>query len=184
MTSIPEVLIKRLTTDERLSIQRLYSICIPAVFDLEGLSELSLVISQEIQFKHRLVDESLDLLNPSTVFYIAMSHNEVLGAISIGPCGKEILDCTKKEWADLTELGSLYEAPQFQNMGIGTRLINSAIIELDKRGVESFCLDSGYQHAQRKWTRKFGKPTMNVNDYWGPGLDHMLWRIKVKDYLK
>jgi len=178
------VLIQQLSVRDRESTKALYSSCIPLAFELEGLSNLQSVISEEIIFKHRLIDESLDSKTSSTLFYVAKINDDVIGAISLGPCGKEILDCTKNEWADLKELGSLYVVNLFQNQGIGSLLIQSVITELNKRGVKDFCLDSGYQHAQKKWIRKFGYPTMIVKDYWGKGLDHMLWKINLNEMNK
>jgi GNAT superfamily N-acetyltransferase len=182
MTNYPTVCIESLTEQTRQLVKNHFSLCIPLAFELQGLGDLKSVISSEIAFKQRLIDESLES-NASTSFLIAKIQNEVVGVISVGPCGKEIMDCTHQEWAALKEIGSLYVHPQFQNQGIGSLLIHTAVKKLDEQGIDEFCLDSGYQHAQTKWCRKFGEPTMIVKDYWGKGLDHMLWRIKVKDIL-
>jgi len=184
MSRNPKIWIKGLTENERLLIKDLYTNCIPVVFELEGLSYLDSVILEEIRFKHRLIDESLTHEHPSTIFLVAMLESDVVGAISIGSCGKEIMECTHQEWTTLNEVGSLYVHPHFQNQGIGSILIHEAVKKLDEQGNDEFCLDSGYQHAQKKWLKKFGDPTILVKDYWGIGLDHMLWRIKVKDILK
>lgn len=183
MTNYPTVCIESLTEQTRQLVKNHFSLCIPLAFELEDLVDLKSVISSEIAFKQSLIDESLDS-HSSTSFLIARIQNEVVGVISVGPCGKEIMDCTHQKWATLKEIGSLYVHPQFQNQRIGSLLIHTAVKKLDEQGIDEFCLDSGYQHAQTKWRRKFGEPTMIVKDYWGNGLDHMIWRIKVKDILK
>ena len=55
---------------------------------------------------------------------------------------------------------------------------------LQHRGIEEFCLDSGYIRAQKIWKKKFGDPDYLLKNYWDEGYDHMVWRIKVNDLLK
>ncbi|KAF0822419.1 Acetyltransferase [Cytobacillus firmus] len=44
------------------------------------------------------------------------------------------------------------------------------------KGVEEFCLDSGYRQSQKIWKKKFGEPEYLLKDYWGKGLiAHSLW---------
>jgi hypothetical protein len=57
-------------------------------------------------------------------------------------------------------------------------------MELEKKGIEEFCLDSGYKSAQKIWINKFGNPQYHLKDYWGKDADHMVWRIQVKDVLR
>jgi hypothetical protein len=54
-------------------------------------------------------------------------------------------------------------------------------LTLQNRGIEEFCLDSGYLSAQKIWRKKFGEPDYLLKDYWGEGYNHMIWRIKVRD---
>lgn len=82
------------------------------------------------------------------------------------------------------ELGSLYILPDYQDKGVGTALINSMIKYIHGLGIKEFCLDSGYSGAQKRWTRKFGKPYKIAKDYWGEEADNMVWLCRVSDYLK
>jgi hypothetical protein len=54
---------------------------------------------------------------------------------------------------------------------------------LHQRGIEEFWLDSGYTRAQSIWKKKFGEPDILLKDYWQNGYDHMIWSIKVSDWL-
>ena len=56
--------------------------------------------------------------------------------------------------------------------------------EMDKRGVEAFCLDSGYVHAQLVWKKKFGTPDYIFKDYWDIGYDHMIWKLSIREVRK
>ena len=56
--------------------------------------------------------------------------------------------------------------------------------ELKRRGMEEFCLDSGYKSAQKIWLNKFGTPEYCLKDYWAKGFDHMIWRVKIETVLK
>lgn len=62
-------------------------------------------------------------------------------------------------------------------------LIHAMIAHLAEQGVDRFCLDSGYKRAQKMWLRKFGAPYMVVQDYWGPGSDHLIWLRNVVDFV-
>ena len=114
-------------------------------------------------------------------FLVAKIDNRVIGTISFGPCGSDIKKCTNNELDAIGELGSLCVLPDFQGKGVGSALIHAMIKYLAELGVRYFCLDSGYQQAQRKWLRKFGEPYRIAKDYWGKGLDHMVWLYRVVD---
>lgn len=58
-------------------------------------------------------------------------------------------------------------------------MIEEMISYLEKRGIKEFCLDSGYKDAQKRWCRKFGNPYKIVKDYWGTGIDNMVWICKI-----
>lgn len=175
---------------------RVFEQTIPEAFAEEGLGDLIEEIRREVEGKKRLVDAALrtapdlDPLQPwphaaeGTVFFlIAKADREVVGTISYGPCGKEIAECTRHALDDVGELGSLYVLPAYQGQGIGAALIQALAEELKGRGIERFCLDSGYKRGQQKWLRKFGAPYAVAKDYWGPGQDHLVWLCNVGDYL-
>ena len=79
------------------------------------------------------------------------------------------------------EVGTVFVLPDYQKMGVGNLLLNTMIFTLKSKGIEEFCLDSGYTSAQKIWKKKFGDPNYLLKDYWGKGHDHMIWRIKISD---
>ncbi len=65
--------------------------------------------------------------------------------------------------------------PEYQGKGIGTMLLNAILACLRQKGVSEFCLDSTYKKAQSYWTKKLGQPSVTLKDYWGKGLNYMIW---------
>jgi GNAT superfamily N-acetyltransferase len=82
---------------------------------------------------------------------------------------------------DVYEIGTVFVHPGYQRRGIGSLLFNTMLLTFLNRGIEEFCMDSGYASAQTIWTRKLGDPDYWLKDYWGEGSDHMIWKRKVKD---
>ncbi len=151
-------------------------------FEKEGLGHLEEDITDEIEYKKRMLEASFSEEN-NIHFLIARVDDLTIGTISFGPCGEIIKKCTENELENIGELGSLFVLPDYQNRGIGSVLISSLMKELHISGIESFCLDSGYKRAQKKWIHKFGKPYKIVKDYWGEGSDHMIWLCRVQDFI-
>lgn len=192
---IEGIVIAPLAPADREEACRVFERTIPETFAGEGLGHLMEEIREEVDGKKRLVDAALriatdlDPLHPRpqaggcpVIFLVARSAREVVGTISFGPCGKEIVECTRHALDDVGELGSLYVLPAHQGQGIGGALIQALAEELKGRGIERFCLDSGYKRAQQKWLRKFGEPYAVAKNYWGPGQDHMVWVCNVENY--
>ena len=152
-------------------------------FEQEGLGHLEEEIVGEIHHKKKMLTEAIE--NQGDVFFlVARWKGQVIGTISFGPCGEIIRACTDGALEDIGELGSLLILPEMQNQGVGSKLIYAMIHELHRKGIEVFCLDSGYKRAQKRWVRKFGEPYSIVKDYWGEGSDHMIWLCKVSDFLR
>nr|WP_283571201.1 GNAT family N-acetyltransferase [Paenibacillus brevis] len=116
-------------------------------------------------------------------FLVALLGENIVGTISYGPCGEDILNCTGNALGNVGELGSLYILPEYQGQGIGSVLIRAAANRMASQGIQRFSLDSGYRIAQQKWLNKFGKPYAVVPDYWGAESAHMVWLCEVKNYI-
>ena len=50
---------------------------------------------------------------------------------------------------------------------------------LRDKGINQFCLDSGYSNAQKIWRKKFGEPDYFIKDYWGEDRHHLIWKINL-----
>lgn len=178
------ILITKPTKKDIKSVYDVFEITITDAFEKEGLGHLKEDMLKEIEYKKNLITYSLNNSDSNIFFLVAKVDHNVIGTISFGPCGNDIKKCTNNQLDIIGELGSLYVLPHFQGKGVGSALINSMIKYLHELGVDQFCLDSGYKHAQRKWLRKFGKPYKIVKDYWGKDFDHMVWLCKVTDYVR
>ena len=167
--------------DEKLFIFHVFEAVIRDAFEKEGLGHLEKDITEEILHKKRMLEEAMNGQSP-VFFLVARWKGQVIGTISFGPCGEIIRSCTDGALEDIGELGSLFVLPEMQNQGIGSKLIHVMVHALQRKGIENFCLDSGYKRAQKRWVRKFGEPYSTVKDYWGAGSDHMIWLCHVKDF--
>ncbi|MGQ7885606.1 GNAT family N-acetyltransferase [Paenibacillus sp. WC2504] len=156
---------------------------IPNAFEQEGLVALTEVIAREIEGKRRMLHDALHTVGEAVRFLVARMDDNIVGVISFGPCNDDIIKCTDGRLKNVGELGSLYVLPEYQGRGIGSALIRAMANKLAEQGIDSFCLDSGYRHAQAKWLNKFGQPYTTVQDYWGPGSGHMVWFCKVANYV-
>lgn len=174
--------IEALTFQDVLSAEIVFETAIPDAFIKEGLTMMSEDIQNEISNKKKMLAMSLEVQNEGLRFLVAKTDDRVIGTISFGPCGNDIIKCTGNELSSIGELGSLYILPEYQSQGIGSALIQAMLQTLHDRGIDEFCLDSGYKRAQKRWVRKFGEPYKVVNDYWGPGYEHMIWLCKVDQF--
>lgn len=173
--------ILRPAREDLKAVYRVFEVTIPDTMSKEGIELSYAAAAWEIEHKKRLLDRSFEA--PDMIFLIAKIEELIIGTISFGPCGEDIHKCTKGSFSNIGEMGSLYILPKYQGHGVGSALIGQMASELNRRGVERFCLDSGYRHAQEKWLRKFGETYMTLKDYWGQGYDHMIWLCEVRDYL-
>lgn len=179
-----DLLIVKPTKKDIESAYHVFEVTIADAFEKEGLGYLKEDILREIECKKNLITYSLENPDSNIYFLVAKIYDNVIGTISFGPCGNDIKKCTNNQLDTIGELGSLYVLPHFQGKGVGSVLIHSMVKYLHVLGIEQFCLDSGYKHAQKKWLRKFGEPYKIVKDYWGKDFDHMVWLCNVIDYVK
>lgn len=162
-----------------------FETAIRGAFQNEGLDTLHDEFWDEVNDKKRLLQVVLQQShNHDEAMFVLLAKREdtVVGTISFAPCSEIIRKGTNQELADIGELGTLYILPELQGQGIGSALIQALIGELQRRGLEKFCLDSGYKNAQQRWKRKFGTPHTVLQDHWGEGTDHMIWLCDVKDF--
>ena len=182
-----KITIEPLTRSDADGAYQVFKTTIPAAFEQEGIGSLLDDIQDEIAHKRALIHTTLqpDHNKEANIFFlVAKMGKSIVGTISYGPCGEEIRECTEGRLNDIGELGSLYVMPEVQGQGIGSALIVALVTELQRRGIKQFCLDSGYQIAQKKWQRKFGEPYVVVKNYWGEGTDHMVWLCNVQDFIE
>ena len=177
---IMDISINKLTNEDFEAAYEVFKITIPYAFGKCDVELEKEDIKAETLNKKRLLQKSIAKDEP--VFFVAKHNNKVIGTIAYGPCSEDIKVCTNNEITDLGEIGSLFILPEYQNKGIGSALINYLMEYLKEKGIKEFCLDSGYDKAQKTWTKKFGKPYTVVKDYWAKDVDNMVWICKVKSF--
>lgn len=138
----------------------------------------------EIKEKQAFLMEDLRSSGTDRYFLIAQLDNEIVGTIALGPSNELIRETIPEVLDSVLEIGTVYVHPNHQKKGVGMKLMSAMYITLLGRGVESFCLDSGYKSAQDIWTRNIGEPEYVNKDKWGPGNHHMVWHKSLKKNIK
>lgn len=165
-------------------INEFFQIVLRHTFERNGITHLVDLIDEEIEDKRRCLNEDIESNGKNRYFLIAKKADKIVGSIEYGPSNELIYSCTNGELKELLEIGTVFVHPDYQNKGIGSRLLDLIFIELEKNGVKEVCIDSGYKSAQKTWVKKFGNPEYHLKDYWGEDADHMVWRINVGDVIK
>ncbi|WNQ14251.1 GNAT family N-acetyltransferase [Paenibacillus aurantius] len=149
-------------------------------FDKEGIAHLTDERQQEIEAKRRAIRLDLETDGRERHFYLALHADRIIGTVEAGPSSRLIHDLTQGAMDQVTEVGTVFVHPGYQGQGVGTLLLNAILLHLQGKGVSEFCLDSGYPRAQQLWTKKLGEPAYLLPDYWGAGMDHMIWRCNME----
>lgn len=171
--------IRRPRIDEIEELNKFFRVVITDTFHKEGIGDKIESIHEEIETKRKYLENDIVSNGENRYFLIALDHEKIIGSIEYGPASKLINICTNNASKDLIEIGTVFVHPDYQKKGIGNLLLNTMYTTLKKKGIEEFCLDSGYINAQKIWKKKFGEPDYLLKDYWEKGFDHMIWRIKI-----
>jgi GNAT superfamily N-acetyltransferase len=162
-------------------LHSLFRIVITDTFIKEGIGEKLKDLNDEIEGKEKYLESDFESNGEKRYFLIALCGNKIIGSIEYGPASNLICKITNNAFKELVEVGTVFVHPDYQRMGVGNLLLNKMYSTLKSKGIEEFCLDSGYKIAQKIWKRKFGEPDYLLEDYWDKGSDHMIWRIRVSD---
>ncbi|MBS4213966.1 MULTISPECIES: GNAT family N-acetyltransferase [Neobacillus] len=176
-----KVEIRRPNLEDTKELHLFFKTVITDTFMKEGLADRQKDIKDEIEAKEKYLASDFESNGDHRYFLIALDGDKIIGSIEFGPASDLICNCTNNAFKGLIEVGTVFVHPDFQRMGVGNLLLNAMYITMKKKGIEVFCLDSGYTRAQKIWIKKFGEPTYLLKDYWGTGNDHMIWRIKVSE---
>ena len=171
--------IRRPKYEDIQELNHFFEIVITDTFIKEGIGDLVNEMKEEIETKKQYLAADLDSCGENRYFLIATNGNQIVGSIAYGPANELICKCTDNAYEDLIEIGTVFVHPQYQNNGIGNLLLNAMYRALQNKGTEEFCLDSGYKTAQKIWQKKYGSPSYLLNNFWGEGSDHMIWKVKL-----
>jgi GNAT superfamily N-acetyltransferase len=173
-----DIEIRRPILEDMEDLNQFFSKVIRDTFASEGLSKKLDDIEKEIESKKQYLECDYKSKGKDRVFWIALDkkNNKIIGTIEYGPASELINSCTNGALKEWFEVGTVFVDPDYQRRGIGTLLLNVMLLTLQSRGIQKFCLDSGYTNAQRIWKKKFGEPDYVLKDYWGKGSSHMIWK--------
>lgn len=169
--------------EEGDKINDFFQIVLRDTFEKNNISHLCETLDNEIRDKRRVLDEDFESNGEVRFFLIAKAGDKVVGSIEYGPSNELIISCTNGELKELVEIGTVFVHPDYQKQGLGNILLKEIYKVLQMRGIEEFCLDSGYKTAQEIWLKKFGGPTYHLRDYWEKDADHMIWRVSIGDVI-
>lgn len=145
------------------------------------LDDLEDDLNDEIKTKLGFVKANLENLEGARYFIIAKEGKRIVGVAEHGPANDTIKSCNSEDLNVLQEVGTVFVLPEYQGKGVGKALMKAMQLRLRSIGETHFCIDSGYKTAQGIWIHLYGEPTFLLKDYWGIGLDHMVWRVKIDE---
>lgn len=181
---VKEINISYAKLEERESINDFFRLVLIDTFKKNEILELVDTLNSEIEDKRRCLDQAFESAGRDRCFLIAKDKELIVGSVEYGPSNDLILSCTDGELKKVKEIGTVFVHPDYQSKGIGSKLLISILLEMQKAGIEEFCLDSGYKIAQKIWISKLGYPQYHLENYWGKNADHMIWRKRVEEVLE
>lgn len=173
------LIIERLHENDIDQASKFLHYVIEDTFIKNDLGYLQDEINKEAAEKREYLLSDVATKGQKHFFLIAKYKDTIVGTIESSPDDDFISNCTNGELSGITKIGTLYIDPSYQKQGIGSKLLDAMFNELHQKDVHQFCLDSGFVSAQKIWTKKFGKPTYHLHDFWSEGEDHMIWLVTI-----
>ncbi|WP_404447641.1 GNAT family N-acetyltransferase [Sutcliffiella horikoshii] len=170
--------IRRPRTEDINELHKFFKTVIIDTFNKEGIGDQLDDLQAEIESKRAYLTEDLASDGKNRFFLLALVREKIIGTIEYGAASDLICKCTDNAIKELHEVGTVFVHPDYQRMGVGNLLLENMYRTLRDKGISEFCLDSGYARAQNIWKKKFGEPAYLLEDYWGEGYHHMIWRVK------
>lgn len=171
--------VRRPKLENREQLNEFYKTVITDTFGKEGIADQVDDINEEIEGKRRYLESDYISNGENRYFLVAFYGDKIIGSIEFGPANEIITNCTNPHSEGLVEVGTVYVHPEYQRNGVGNLLLKAMGDTLHQSGIEEFWLDSGYKRAQSIWKKKFGKPKILLENYWGKDFDHMIWKVRV-----
>lgn len=172
-----KVEIRRPRIEDRQALNQFFRLMITDTYAKEGLAELTDDIEDEIATKEKYLEYDLNSSGENRYFLLACQDNKIIGTIEYGAPNELIDRFSAGALKSLVEVGTVFVHPDHQGQGIVNILLDAIYLALASKGIQEFCLDSGYRRAQKIWKKKFGEPAYLIKDYWSEGFDHMIWKI-------
>jgi GNAT superfamily N-acetyltransferase len=175
--------IRRPVYEDTAELNDFFNMVITDTFIKEGIGGLLEDMEKEIEVKKEYLLQELSSRGEARYFLLAQAGGKIIGTVEFGPASRLILENTNQEYSHLFEVGTVFVHPDVQGEGVGSKLLSSLYPVFCERGIEEFCMDSGYKRAQEIWKMKFGQPAVVIENYWGKGSHHMIWRPRTDELL-
>lgn len=178
-----DLIISRPRNEDIDLINGFFATVLNDTFEKNEIIHLVELLEEEIEVKKDCLKQDIESNGEKRFFLIGKFNNKIVGTIEYGPSSSLINTCTDGVLKEVKEIGTIFVDPEYQQKGIGNRLLTHLLKEMKNKGIDEICLDSGYKSAQRIWFKKFGHPQYQIKNYWGEGNDHMIWRLKIDELL-
>ncbi len=172
-----DIEIRRPRTEDINELHQFFRTVITDTFNKEGIGDQLEDLEAEIESKKAYLTEDLASNGEDRFFLLALEREKIIGTIEHGAASDLICKCTDNALKELHEVGTVFVGPDYQRMGVGNLLLENMYRTLRNKEIREFCLDSGYARAQNIWRKKFGEPAYLLENYWGEGYHHMIWRV-------
>ncbi len=179
VSAIRGIVIRTPEPIDREALHGFFRLVIEDTYQKEGIDHLVDDLEEEICYKKSLLQRQ----GTERFFLLAEKDSQIIGTIEYGPASELIMTLTNGAYRGIPEVGTVFVHPDHQRMGVGSLMVNAMLLILLGRGVEVFCLDSGYTRAQAVWKKRFGEPDHRFTDHWGEGMDHLIWKRSVRDQI-
>lgn len=177
------IVIRRPKAKDVTEIKEFFRIVLTDTFLKEGIGQMVEDMEEEIEIKNNYLNKDILSEGQDRYFLLALYGDKIIGSIEYGPASDIINNSINHTLNDMNEIGTVFVHPNYQRQGIGNQLLIEMYVTLKNKKIEEICLDSGYKGSQKIWKKKFGEPNYLLKDYWGEGIHHMIWRLKVNDLL-
>ncbi len=174
-------LIRRLRESDIPQAHALLEAVIPWSYKENGIGHYSEAMAAEIESKKRMLHQDIATKGDAYYFLIAEREGSIIGIIAHGPSNPLMDMCSKGASLGKRGVNNLLIARDHQRQGLGKELFYAIITLMKAAGIEDFCLDCGYQLAQPMWRKLLGEPQYKQPDYWGKGIDHLGWQMRIAD---
>lgn len=158
----------------------LFQTTIADAFKRDGIDDPDGILD-EVKKQMEFLNQDYESKGSKLFFLIARTEEKIIGTIAYSKPSELIRSNLKVDCQNIPEITSVYILPEYQGKGVGTLLFNAIMVCLLNKKTELFCLDGGYKKSQSFWIKKLGDPTVTLKDYWGKGLDHLIWLRRSND---
>ena len=146
-------------------------------FEINGIVGAEAELVSAIQSKYEDMLEDVQSAGKKQFHLLALQEDVIVGCMGYGPPNEIIRKHMGISVEQQVELKSAYIHPSSKRRGIGVALLKEIVKQLQGRGWGEMYLDCGYGLSQPFWEKQFGPASKTLQNHWGPGEHHMIWKV-------